>query len=122
MTLTTDTVALELPPSKSHAHRECEWVPPMEGVSGHLVIRTRRTRGGREQADVYAVGELSPTVPGTREFLLTRTTGATLAYVVAVGVRGVCTCRAGECRVEERHGEPCKHVSSLAALMADGAI
>jgi hypothetical protein len=119
MMLTTDTVAIDLPATNGYPVRSCEWVPPMPGVPGHLVVRVRRSRGGREQADVYAVKDLAPGSPVRREFLLTRTTGpSVVAYVCVVGVpEPICTCRAGECRVED-----CKHISSLSALVAEGAI
>lgn len=122
-TLTTDTVAFDLPPTATYAARSCEWVPPMPGVPGHLVLRTRRTLGGKETADVYAVREEEPTEPGTREFGLTKTTGRVAKYVCVVrpGV-STCTCEGGEARTEERHGVPCKHISALVALCADGAV
>ena len=117
--LTLDTVAIDMPPTATYAARSCEWVPPMPGVPGHLVIRVRKTAGGKETADVYAVKDTAPGSPVRREFLLTRTTGpAPAAYVCVVGVpEPICTCRAGECRTES-----CKHLDCLAALVAAGEL
>lgn len=104
----------ELEPTAAYAVREFAWVPTVER-EGVLVIRQRRTPGGKEASDVYAVQEQSPPEAGVREFLLVNTTDAEQpdCYRVQVGPLGdTCTCKAAKCRLGCKHRDTARHILS----------
>lgn len=111
----TATTEVELTPTATYAARSAEWVP-VSDTDGVLVIRLRRTAHGKEENSVYAV-KTGRSGDGAREFELTRTTGNRVAYVCVIdGENPICTCRAGECKTD------CKHLASIKALIATGAL
>lgn len=113
-------VAVELVPTATYAHRECEWVP---GDPAHLVIRLRKTRHGKEEADVYAVEEQTAPTDDVRAFLLESTTQETPdVYETVIGSGWTtCSCTAGQVtRNTQKHS--CKHQDSLLCLLATGEV
>lgn len=90
---------------------------PTAEREGVLVIRQRRTAGGREFADVYMVEEQTRHGSPYREFLVVNTTNADQpdAYQVTV-IRGHvvgCTCKADKCKLPV-----CKHKDALEVVVA----
>jgi hypothetical protein len=109
---------VELEPTAAYAHREYSWLPTVPG-EGVLVIRQRKTAGGQEEADVYAVEEQTPEHSPQREFLLVNVTDDEQPQPYEVVTRGgdaiSCTCKAAKCRVPV-----CKHRSSLQSILSQG--
>jgi hypothetical protein len=112
-------IAADLEPTPAYEVRSFEWLPTIVG-EGVLTIRQRRTAGGQEDADVYAVEEQVAPEPGVREFLLVNATDPEQpdAYRVQIGPRGhTCTCKAAKCRLES-----CKHRDALQAIHQKGEV
>lgn len=115
-------VALELAPTATYRERECLWVPAFGGHPAHVVIRLRKTRGGKEEAEVYAVEEQHTGTPA-REFLVEPTTHDTDdTYRVVIGAGWPdCTCTAG-CVTRRNQRHSCKHRDALACLVGTGEV
>lgn len=104
----------EMEPTPAYAVREFAWVPTVVG-EGVLTIRLRRTSGGQEESDVYAVERQVPPEVGVLEFLLVNVTDPEQpdAYRVQLGPRGdFCTCKAAKCRLGCKHVDSLKHILS----------
>ena len=105
-----------LQPTKTYARREFQWLPTADR-EGVLVIRQRRTAGGREDKDVYLVEEQTRHGSPYREFLVVNATDPDQpdAYQVTL-IRGHvvgCTCMADRCKVPV-----CKHKDAIEMIVA----
>jgi hypothetical protein len=115
------TVAGLLEPTPGYARREFAWLATVPG-EGVLVVRQRRTWGGREDAAVYAVEDVTRghDVP-ERAFLVVNMTDPDAPEPYEVVVRGGepvrCTCKAAKCRLEV-----CKHRDVVSFLVNSGEL
>ena len=125
---TSPPLTVVLPPTATYTRRRATWIAgrgahadQRDGTLRVVLDRNKGRSGDTTEVDEYGVQETTgETVVGVREFLLRSDTDEAQPDVYAVtvaGPRAGCTCRAGSVGRHE-----CKHVSSVLALLAGGAL